>query len=87
MRTPKWVTAIELDQWAATPRAKLLLPELVRRLVRATVAPEHLNKFDFPAEGEVQRPGYERTTRDNSGNGLCTGGPWCLGIGVRSQQR
>lgn len=62
MRTPKWVRALELDQWAATPQAKLMLPELLRRLVRATVQPEQLKKLDFPSDAEVHRPNYDGTT-------------------------
>ena len=62
MRTPKWVSALELDRWAATPAAKLLLPELVRRLIRATVPPEDLKKLDFPSGAEVHRPGFDGTT-------------------------
>lgn len=63
MRYPKWIAAQDLDErWAATPPAKVLLPELLRRLVFATVPREHLQKVDFPAEAETQRPGYDGTT-------------------------
>jgi hypothetical protein len=67
MRCPKWVTAQDLDRWAATPPSKLLLPELLRRLVRATVPADHLKKLDFPSEAEVHRPGYDGTTVTTKG--------------------
>lgn len=39
-----------------------MLPDLVRRLVYATVPRGHLKQIDFPAGAEVQRPGYDGTT-------------------------
>lgn len=62
MRCPIWIRAQDLDRWAATSQAKTTLPELLRRLVFATVPREHLQKVDFPAGAEVQRPGYDGTT-------------------------
>lgn len=62
MRCPKWITAQDLDRWAASPAAKVMLPDLVRRLVFATVPREHLREIDFPSGTEVQRPGYDGTT-------------------------
>jgi hypothetical protein len=77
MRSPKWITALNLDAWARTPQAKLMLPELVRRLVRATVPSDHLKQFNFPSEGEIHRPGYDGTTL------LTTGTPFVPeGIGL-----
>lgn len=43
------ISAQDLDRWATTPQAKFILPELLRRLVFATVRREHLQKIDFPA--------------------------------------
>lgn len=62
MRCPKWITAQDIDRWASTPQAKFLLPDLLRRLVFATVPRENLKKIDFPSGAEVQRPGYDGTT-------------------------
>src|ERR1700719_2205509 len=84
MRSPKWIRAQDLDNWARTPQAKLLLPELVRRLVRATVATGSLKKFDFPSEGETQRPGYDGTTFVTTGTPFVPDGValWELGCDV-----
>jgi hypothetical protein len=86
MRSPKWIRAQELDNWARTPQAKLLLPELVRRLVRATVPTQNLEKFDFPSEGETQRPGYDGTTLVTTGTPFVPEGVglWELGCKVNN---
>ena len=62
MQSPTWVRARELNDWAKSPAAKALLPELVARLVKATVPKDDLSKCDFPAEAETHRPGYDGTT-------------------------
>jgi hypothetical protein len=62
MRCPTWVTAADIDDWAKTTTAKVLLPELIRRLVLATLDRAHLQLINFPARKEVQRPGYDGTT-------------------------
>jgi hypothetical protein len=62
MRCPKWITAQDLDRWAVTTSAKSKVPELLRRLVLATVARDSLKLINFPSDSEVQRPGYDGTT-------------------------
>jgi len=86
MRCPKWINAQDLDRWAATPQAKSLLPDLLRRLVFATIPREHIRKIDFPSGAEVQRPGYDGTTVVTQGtsfvpNGVCF---WELGCVVNN---
>lgn len=86
MRCPKWITAQDIDRWAATPQAKSLLPELLRRLVFATVRREHLKNINFPAGAEFQRPGYDGTTVVTQGttfvpDGICF---WELGCDVNN---
>jgi len=62
MRCPTWVTASEIDGWAESIAARTLLPELIRRLVLATVERSNLERINFPAGEEVQRRGYDGTT-------------------------
>ena len=62
MRCPTWVTASEIDGWAEATAARTLLPELIRRLVLATVDRTNLERINFPAGEEVQRHGYDGTT-------------------------
>ena len=52
------VTATDLVQWADRRAAQGELPLLLRRLVRASVAPQFI---DFPAGDSVNRPGYDGT--------------------------
>ena len=61
-----------------------MLPELVRRLVRATVPTEFLKKLDFPSDAEVQRPGYDGTTVVTQGTPFVPDGVglWELGCEV-----
>jgi hypothetical protein len=86
MQSPKWISALDLDRWATAPQAKSLLPELLRRLVYATIPREHIRKIDFPSGAEVQRPGYDGTTVVTQGtpfvpNGVCF---WELGCVVNN---
>lgn len=76
MRHRRWISAQELDRWADTNDAKARLPELIRRLVHATVEPSDLELIDFPAGEETHRPGYDGVTQTTRGNawvpqGIC----------------
>ena len=64
----KWITAAELDRWAATSAARSALPELIRRLVHATCRPGDLERVNFPGGEEVHRPGYDGETKVQGGN-------------------
>ncbi len=52
-----WVTAKRLEDWAGTLEARSLLPQLVRRLVRATAT--GLVRVEFPAGEQIQRTGWD----------------------------
>jgi hypothetical protein len=64
----KWVSAYQLDFWARTTDAKTRFPELIRRLVHATIEQVHLEHVDFPAGEETHRPGYDGLTVTKRGN-------------------
>lgn len=68
MRCPTWVTAAEIDDWAKSAGARNALPDLVRRLVLATLERENLLSINFPAYGEVQRDDYDGITSTNIAN-------------------
>jgi len=61
-----------------------MLPDLLRRLVFATVPREHLQQIDFPAGAETQRPGYDGTTVTAKGTAFVPKGVgfWELGCVV-----
>jgi transcriptional regulator with XRE-family HTH domain len=52
-----WVTARHLEVWAGTLEARSLLPQLVRRLIRATGM--GLVRVEAPAGEQTQRPGWD----------------------------
>jgi hypothetical protein len=91
MRCPTWVTAAEIDDWGETTAAKALLPELMCRLVYATVDRTNLKFINFPAHEEAQRPGYDGTTlidieRTHVPKGLCYWELSCQGNPARKAQ-
>jgi hypothetical protein len=53
----KWIDATHLDQWADRRDSQALLPEVVRRLVFATVG--GLRRVLFPSGESVQLPGWD----------------------------
>jgi hypothetical protein len=65
MRSPAWVTATDIDDWAKTTGARYLLPDLIRRLVLASIERENLQSINFPAYEEAHRPGYDGVTLTN----------------------
>jgi transcriptional regulator with XRE-family HTH domain len=52
-----WVTARHLEDWAGTLEARSVLPQLVRRLIRATGTA--LVRVEAPAGEQTQRPGWD----------------------------
>lgn len=67
----------------------MLLPELVGRLIRATVPQGEISKCDFAAEAETHRPGYDGTSVTKTKTlytpeGVCY---WELGCDQRPEQK
>jgi transcriptional regulator with XRE-family HTH domain len=52
-----WVRAKHLEDWAGTQEARYTLPQLVRRLIRATG--EGAVRLEAPAGEQTQRPGWD----------------------------
>ena len=52
-----WVTALDLERWADTLSARSTLPQLIRRLIRATG--KELGQVEFPAHEQIHRPGWD----------------------------
>jgi len=89
MQSPTWIRAREIDQWADSPQGKVLLPELIGRLVRATVPLDDLRKCDFASEAETHRPGYDGTTVTEKGTPYVPAGVafWELGCDANPQKK
>ena len=82
------VKAIEIENWADMLDARQPLPQLLRRLVHATV--ERLIRIDFPAGEGVQRPGWDGDNRDKHRASVCASRTCCLGawmLGTLSRRR
>ena len=62
MQNPTWIRARDLDNWARDPAARGLLPELIERLVKATVPSERREICDFASEAENHRQGFDGRT-------------------------
>ncbi|MFQ5738702.1 MAG: hypothetical protein ACE5JX_06780, partial [Acidobacteriota bacterium] len=79
-RQRAWTTAIDLETWADSWDARSRLPQLVRRLIHATV--ESISSIDFPAGEQVQRPGWDGLLETESGNAFVPGGRsgWEMGV-------
>jgi len=73
-----WVTALNLEQWAARIGARTQLSELVSRLVRATA--KDIQSFRFPTGDSAQIPGYD-------GRLTAVGVPPYIPDGIRKRRR
>ena len=55
----KWFTANDIKQWADRRDAQSILPELVGRLIRATVPASAITRFRFPSGDAVYLTGWD----------------------------
>src|SRR5579862_5128108 len=85
MRQFKWVSAVELNRWADTVQARLLLPRLIRLLINATVEKSEIEHLNFPSEEETHRPGYDGETKIKRGNAKVPDGITYWEMGTNSQ--
>ena len=53
----KFITSTHLKQWADTKECQSLLPELMRRLICASV--KQLDRLSFPSGDAVHMPGWD----------------------------
>ena len=65
--------ASEIDNWSDTADAEHRLPELVRRLVLATL-PEPPSRIDMPSGSSVRLPGWDGFLATGRGNAWAPGG-------------
>ena len=78
-----WIRASELTNWADTLDSRSRFPQLVRRLLHATV--EKIQLASFPAGEGVQREGFDGILETTSGNAFVPEGVsvWEFGVGVQ----
>jgi hypothetical protein len=75
-----WTRAVHLIHWADTQEARVTLPRLIRRLVRGTVPA--VTSLNFPADEQVQRPGFDGVVGTPEGNQFVPFGDsgWEMGV-------
>src|SRR5258708_1602594 len=80
--TSNWVRALELENWADTLDSRSRFPQLVRRLLHATV--EGIQLVSFPAGEGVQREGFDGIVKTTSSNAFVPEGVsvWESGVGI-----
>ena len=79
--TRSGATALDLERWADSLDARGRLPQLVRRLVRAT-GKDLRWPTEFPALEQVQRPGWDGVVEAGSGTSFVPEGVsvWEMGV-------
>ncbi len=68
MRHKNWITALKLEQWADSLPARAVLPQLLRRLVHATIDTSSVQRAEFPSGEGIQRHGIDGATEVATGN-------------------
>ena len=76
-----WIDATDLHAWANRTDARYQMPQMLRRLIHATV--EHPRRVRFSAGEGVQRSGWDGIIEVESGNAYVPDGfsVWELGTG------
>lgn len=87
MKHSKLIRANDLASWADSTDARALLPELMRRLVHATIPAPSLEHVNFPGGEEVHRPGYDGETRAKIGNAWVPDGLSCWELGTDKDRK
>ncbi len=82
-----WVMARDLEDWAKTLDARATLPQLVRRLIRATG--NDIRMIEFPAHEQVQRPGWDGIVEAGQADAYVPAGTshWEMGAGTSPQSK
>ncbi|MBE9114394.1 hypothetical protein IQ249_00635 [Lusitaniella coriacea LEGE 07157] len=80
MIPPNWIDATDLNSWANRRDAQGKLPQLLRRLIHATVP--RLQRIRFPAGESVQMGGWDGIIETSEGNAFVPDGcsVWELGV-------
>jgi transcriptional regulator with XRE-family HTH domain len=84
---PGWVRALHLEAWADTVDSRTSLPQLARRLIRATG--KDLRRIEFPANEQVQRPGWDGIVEASNADVYVPAGTsvWEMGVEKNPQKK
>ncbi len=82
-----WVTALDLEDWAKTLDARATLPELVRRLIRATG--KDIRILEFPAREQTHRPVWDGIVEAEHADAHVPAGTsgWEMGVLANPQKK
>lgn len=76
----KLITALDLHQWADKKESEGLMPELLRRLINASLS--DITRLYFPTEDAVSLPGYDGILETTSTNAFVNSGVSVFEIGT-----
>jgi len=77
-----WTTALDLETWADSLDSRSTLPQLVRKLIHATINSELIMNIEFPAKEGIQRKGWDGYLETTSENSFIPSGISCWEIGT-----
>src|SRR5262245_61885453 len=82
-----WIIAVELQNWADTLDSQSRFPQLIRRLLHATL--EELKFVECPSGEGVQREGWDCFVEAASGNAFVPPGisVWESGVNAKIQAK
>ncbi len=86
-RSGPWTQAAHLELWADSLDARARLPQLVRRLIHATIEPHHIQRIEFPAYEGIQRPGWDGIVATTSGTAFVPAGVSVWEMGTDKEPR
>ena len=81
----KLVKALDLQHWADTKESEALMPELMRRLVHASL--KEITYVSFPNEDNVYMPGFDGVLEVNQSNPYVSTGLSVFEIGTNRNQK
>lgn len=87
MQHKNWTTAIELEKWADKLPARSLLPQLLRRLINATLDAASVRLIQFPSAEGIQRAGIDGLSEATVGNAKIPAGrtAWEAGCDAKNK--
>ncbi len=83
-----WLDGARIQDWSGRPEAENRLPELVRRLVAATVPSDRLRRCDFPSGTDTRLGGFDGIVEADGGSvQFVPSGLSCWELSVRRDWR
>lgn len=81
----KLIKALDLQHWADTKESEALMPELMRRLIHASL--KEITYVSFPNEDNVYMPGFDGVLEVNQSNPYVSTGLSVFEIGTNRNQK